>query len=111
VKVEKHRYVAFEIITRDDTITKDELLKTIWSQLYSLYGEYWTSKIGLWLIHFDPQSKKGVLRCSLEEIDKLRTVLATITNFKRKREAEAIIHVLGISGTLKTIKEKYVFFS
>jgi len=85
-------------------------LKTVWNQLYSLYGEYGTSKMGLWLIYFDPDSKKGVLRCSLNELDKLRTVLATITSFRRHKDPEVIIYILGISGTIKSIKKKYFSF-
>ena len=107
MKVEKHRYIAFEIISKNNEITQDQVIKTIWNQLYKIYGEYGTSKIGLWLIYFDPQSRKGVLRCSLKELDKLRTVLATITSFGKKKHPEVIIFVLGISGTIKSIKEKY----
>jgi len=110
LKAEKHRYIAFEIISEDNEISSEKILKTIWSQLYSLYGEYGTSKIGLWLIYYDPESKKGVIRCSLSELDKLRTALATITSFRRKREPEIIIYILGISGTIKSIKEKYFSF-
>lgn len=107
MKIEKHRYIAFEIISENHDISGDQLLKTIWNQLYMIYGEYGTSKVGLWLIYFDQDSRKGVLRCSLKEIDKLRTVLATITSFTKKNEPEVIIYVLGISGTIKSIKEKY----
>ena len=107
MKAEKHRYIAFEIISRNNEITEEILLKTIWNQLNIVYGEYGTSKIGLWLIYFNPERKKGVIRCSLTELDKLRTVLATITSFRKSKEPEVVINILGISGTIKTIKDKY----
>ena len=105
--MEKHRYIAFEIISKANEITEEQLLNGIWNQLYALYGEYWTSKIGLWLISFDPQTKKGVLRCSLKELDKLRAALASITSLRKNKNPELIFYILGISGTIKSIKDKY----
>ncbi|NVM03682.1 MAG: ribonuclease P protein component 2 [Candidatus Helarchaeota archaeon] len=107
MKAEKHRYIAFEIISKINEITEEKLLNTIWHQLYTLYGEHGTSKMGLWLMNFDPKNKKGILRCNLKELDKLRTALATITSFDRKKQPEVIFYIIGISGTIKTIKEKY----
>ena len=107
MKAEKHRYIAFEIISESNEITEEQLLNTIWYQLYTLYGEHGTSKMGLWLMNFDPKSKKGILRCNLKELDKLRTALATIISFERKRQPEVVIYVIGISGTIKSINKKF----
>ena len=108
MKAEKHRYIAFEIISEINEITEEQLLNTIWYQLYTLYGEHGTSKMGLWLMEYDPESKKGILRCSLKELDKLRSVLATITSFEKKKEPEVIVYILGISGTIKSIKKRFL---
>ncbi|NHI92351.1 MAG: ribonuclease P protein component 2 [Candidatus Lokiarchaeota archaeon] len=116
VKLEKHRYIAFEIISDSDEITEENINYTLWNLIYRLFGEYGTSKTGLWMIYYDKENKKGVIRISLNFYEDLRSALALIRKIHEKydnktkpKEIKVIFYVLGVSGTIKTIKEKYFF--
>jgi len=114
VRLEKHRYIVFEIITDSDDITEEQINATLWNLIYRLYGETGTSKTGLWMIYFDKEHKRGVIRASLNFYENVRSALALIrkiydmnANKNQKISDRVIFHVLGVSGTIKTIKEKY----
>ena len=114
VRLEKHRYIAFELITDCHNITEEKINNTIWNLIYRLYGETGTSQTGLWMIYYDLEEKRGVLRTSLSFYEKVRTTLAVVrkiyeryNNKTKPRDDKVIFHVLGVSGTIKTIKEKY----
>ena len=116
VKLERHRYIVFEIISDRLDITEDNIKNTLWNQIFRLYGEFGTSQTGLWIIYYDPENKRGVIRTSLTYYENVRAALAMITsifekqNDKTKRGVhDVIFHVLGVTGTIKTIKEKYFF--
>ena len=112
MKREKQRYLAFEVITHEKTFTKQDLLKAIWEQFSSLYGEYGTSKAGLWFIYYDIVLKRGVIRCSLPSVNHVRASLVTIRTIRivednNKQEIPVIFYILGKAGTIATIKRKY----
>ena len=114
VRLEKHRYIVFEIITDSDDITEEKINYTLWNLIYRLYGEAGTSQTGLWMIYYDNEHKMGVIRASLNFYENIRAALALIRkiydkydNRGQKTSEKVIFHVLGVSGTIKTIKEKY----
>jgi len=116
VKLERHRYIVFEIITDRNDIDEEIIKNTLWNQIFRLFGEYGTSQTGLWIIYYDLENKRGVIRTSLKFYENVRSALALITSMfvkqddKTKRNNHNVIfHVLGVTGTIKTIKEKYFF--
>ena len=120
MKSERNRYIAFEILCGQE-ITFKELINTIWRNLSSLFGESGTSKTGLWLMALDrvfleegtdfPRESsniylyKGILRTNHLSTDMVRTALAFTSEIYGK---SALFNVLGISGTIKTAREKYL---
>ena len=116
---ERNRYIVFEAFCSHEIIFK-ELTSAIWREIDTLYGEYGTSKAGLWLMSLErgsleklPESVrdsatilryKGILRTNHRNTDLVRTALAFITEINGK---STLIHVLGISGTLKAARKKY----
>ncbi len=102
---ERGRYIVFEIITELEEISKSDLLNSITRSLFSLHGELGASKTGIWLIEFDERKKKGIIRCSHKGLIELRTSLAVISQINKN---PVIFHVLGISGTIKKAKEKFL---
>ncbi|MHA1144820.1 MAG: Rpp14/Pop5 family protein [Candidatus Helarchaeota archaeon] len=114
VKREKQRYIVFEIILNDHVITKNDIINTVWRQFTTLFGEYGSSKAGLWLIHYDPVLKKGVLRCSLHSVNHVRASLVTLRYIRKKNgnqelKIPVIFQILGIAGTILSVKRKYFF--
>ena len=116
VRLEKHRYIIFELITNRDDIDEKKLSDTLWNQILRLFGETGTSQTGLWMIYYDKENKRGVIRTSLDYYENVRAALSVITKLYERQDfqakhknSELIFHVLGVSGTIKTIKEKFFF--
>ncbi len=78
-------------------------MRTIRSAAVRLYGEYGASKMNLYLVTYDAEKGIAILRTTQESIDLTRAALATITEIGGK---PAAIHVLRISGTIKTLHKK-----
>lgn len=99
---ENKRYLAFELITGND-VSRDELIKEIFSVSGSLLGDLGSSECNIWLFAFE--DLKGVISCDREHVLEARAVLATITHVKGKRVS---LHVLGVSGTVLGATKKYL---
>ncbi|MFX0097613.1 MAG: Rpp14/Pop5 family protein [Candidatus Hodarchaeota archaeon] len=102
-KRERRRYIAFDLLSEGE-ITKNMLIRTIANEIMRVYGEYGASKAQFWLSYYEEKSKRGIIQCSHKTVDLIRVPLATITNIEK---TPVLIHVLGISGTIKTAKDKY----
>jgi len=99
---ERKRYLAIEVISKSD-VTREELIREIFAATGSLYGDIGSSECGLRLLDFEKQ--KGVIRCSHMMTERSRAALATINTIGGQR---AIVHVLGISGTVQGATQKYI---
>jgi ribonuclease P/MRP protein subunit POP5 len=99
LKRTKRRYLALKL--ESETIPSErELMDAVWGAVTKMYGEVGASQTSLALIRFDVEKKILVIRTSLVTLPSVRASLATITNVAGK---EAAIHVLGVSGTLKSL--------
>lgn len=83
--------------------SEKDFLDSIWGVVGKLYGEYGASLTSLALISFDMERKIVIIRTSLETLNFVRASLATLTNVAGH---EASVHVLGVSGTIKSLFEK-----
>jgi ribonuclease P/MRP protein subunit POP5 len=99
LKRTKRRYLALKL--ESETIPSErELMDAVWGAVTKMYGEVGASQTSLALIRFDVEKKILVIRTSLVTLPSVRASLATITNVAGK---EAAMHVLGVSGTLKSL--------
>jgi ribonuclease P/MRP protein subunit POP5 len=83
--------------------TQKNLWTPVWNTLLRLFGEYGASKAGLTLIDYDVEKGLAVIRAAHTEVEKVRAAIASITEINAKPVA---VHVLTISGTLKTLRRK-----
>jgi RNase P/RNase MRP subunit POP5 len=98
----KRRYLLLKVDS-EVTPTDKELLNEIWVSIIKLYGEVGASQTGLSLVDYDAECKTGKLRVWLKSLQPVRASIASITRLAGK---EAAVHVLAISGTLKSLREK-----
>lgn len=96
------RYLAFELIA-DGEVSREELIKEIFSASGSLLGDVGSSECNIWLFAFE--DNKGVISCDREHVWETRAALATITGIKGKRIS---FHILGLSGTVLGATKKYL---
>ncbi len=94
----RRRYLAVRIHTSNKLPSETEFRNAIWKQLQELYGELGVSRIGFWLISYQPKDKSSIIRCEHTQVRPLRAALATITEINSK---PLLLQVLGISGTIR----------
>jgi len=95
----KRRYLSLQLEC-DGVPTEREFIDAVWAAVTKLYGEVGASLTGLALINFEVEHKVAVLRVSLASLSMVRASLAAITSVAGR---EAVVHVLGVSGTLKAL--------
>jgi len=102
-KRQRRRYIAFNLLSEGE-ITKSMFIRSIANEIIRIYGEYGASKAQFWLSYYEEKSKRGIIQCSHKTVDLIRVPLAAMTEIEK---IPVLIHVLGISGTIKTAKDKY----
>ncbi len=98
----RKRYIAFRIIA-DGKVDERMLSRAIMDNMISLFGEYFTAGSGLRLEYFDGQ--RGILRCHREALEK--TIIA-LTLLNRVGDVKVIPLTIGVSGTIKRCRRKYL---
>lgn len=85
------------------TISPDEFLEAVWGIVATMFGEHGASQTNLSLISFDQQKNIAVIRTAHTALDITKAALATMTKIGNK---PVVVHVLRISGTIKTLQRK-----
>lgn len=99
----RQRYVWFRV-EADPWVEVDEmdLQRRVWWEAQNLYGDLVSSEAELRLVEFD--GVVGVLRVKHDEVREARAALACVHEAEGARVG---VHVLGVSGTLKSGRRKY----
>ena len=95
----KRRYLALEIDS-GEVFGSKELMDAIWNAVSKLFGEYGASQAGLTLINYDVERRLAVIRTAHTALNMVQAALASITRIQDK---PATIHVITVSGTIKTL--------
>jgi len=98
----KKRYVAFELICERELDGKS-FISELWRNMITLFGELESANSGIRLEYFD--GRKGIIRCSRESLDKVKVALTLIS---RVGDVDIIPKILGVSGTIKKCKKRYL---
>jgi RNase P/RNase MRP subunit POP5 len=78
-------------------------MDAVWAAVTKLYGEHGASLAGLALVGYEAEQKRAVLRVALAALQSVRASLALITHLAGR---EAAVHVMAVSGTIKSLHEK-----
>ncbi len=106
----KKRYLAFEVLS-DNSLNREEVISLIWGAAGNLYGSCGVSRFNLWVVRVwqcgltEQNAVKGILRCNRDSVDSIRSIFPLINHFKGKR---VVFHTLGVSGTIKSAKRKFI---
>lgn len=103
---EKKRYLAYEIIS-EEPVSFQDVVSAFWSSMLSLLGELGTAKANVWFVKdtWDGDRQRGVIRCRHTAVDDVRAAIATVEEIEDTR---AIVQSLGVSGTMKGARKKYL---
>lgn len=103
----KKRYLAFEVRSQKP-LTREDVISLIGGAMNEMYGACGASHADLWVVKVWQCGEnviKGILRCNREEVDTVRSALPIINRFKG---GKVVVHTLGVSGTIKAAKGKFV---
>lgn len=102
----KKRYLAFEVIGEKKVKFK-QMVNAVWHTMLNLYGEVNTSSIDLWLIKdlWREETQRGVIKCSHHHVNEVRLALALLD---RIGDDEVLIKTLGVTGTMKSARKKFL---
>jgi len=105
----KARYVVFEIKS-EHAITFEDFTTALWNSALGLMGELIVSECRIWSIRnmYDDRGQRGVLKCAHDRVEHVRTALSLITMLG---ETRASVRILGVTGTLKSARNKYLGMS
>jgi len=98
----RRRYLALRVVS-EQHVTERAVMGAVWNAVLELFGEYGASQTNVSFIKYDPQRNYAVVRCSHTALEKVRASIASITEIDGK---PAVIHVIGVSGTLKALRKK-----
>ncbi|MFQ5975906.1 MAG: Rpp14/Pop5 family protein [Candidatus Hydrothermarchaeales archaeon] len=98
----KKRYIAFRVHS-DAQVKREEVVGAIWHTVLGFLGEKAASELDLWIKDFDHQ--QGFLVCNRKKVG---DVIGCLTLVNETSHKKASIEVLGVSGTLKALKRKFL---
>jgi len=98
----RKRYLALKVVS-EHFVNERDVVDAVWSAVLKLFGEYGASQANLSLMDADLQRNYVVVRCFHTALERVRASIASITEINGK---PAVIHVTGVSGTLRTLHKK-----
>jgi len=96
----KKRYISFEL--RGPDMGENSLKKAIYSEALRFFGEFGLSEAALKLVEYNSDTKKGILRCERDYLDKTIGFLALISSLEG---TEARLIPIKSSGTVKSLAQ------
>jgi len=98
----RRRYLALKVVS-EQPVNERDVMDAVWSAVLKLFGEYGASQANLRLMEADPQRNYAVVRCSHVALEMVRASVASVTEINGK---PVVIHVIGVSGTLRALRKK-----
>ena len=100
------RYVVFEIIS-EKPVDYNDFVAAFWATFLNFMGEHGAAEAQIWLIKnlYDLKQQCGVIKCRHDYAEHLRTSLMLISIIG---ETKAVVHAVGVTGTIKAAKAKYL---
>jgi RNase P/RNase MRP subunit POP5 len=105
---EKYRYVKFQIISEEgEEFSYTDLESAIWNTLLDFLGEQGVSKTSFWLLKdcWHQEKQIGILRCNHKSV---QVIIASLGLIDRLGDNRVTFKILKISGTIKSIKGKFM---
>ncbi len=98
----RKRYLALRVES-DQNVNERDLMDAVWSAVLKLFGEYGASQTNLRFIKHELERSYMVIHCSHLALENVRASIASITEIQGK---PAVVHVIGVSGTLRGLRKK-----
>lgn len=94
---ERNRYIVFEILS-NGRFDRKAAVDAVWDSLLGLFGEVGVSKTSIWVMDWERDKSKGIIKVNHRSVDMVRSALTLIKNIDNEKAA---VNVAFVSGTLK----------
>jgi len=101
---DKRRYVAFRVIG-ERSLKREEVKKAIGRAALETLGVVGTAKAAPWLVEFNEETQEGIIQVNREHVEDVRFAVTLIRNVGGSR---VIFRTLGVSGTMKRLRKKFL---
>ncbi len=98
------RYIAFKVVAKP-AFTPNQIIQAIKQAVLAFVGSEGYASAEFDVVEYDHKTMVGIVRATPEMIHYVVTALSLITKIQGK---SAGVVVLGISGTVKKTKSKYL---
>lgn len=98
---QRRRYIAFELIGSE--AGRSDIMRAISHSLLTQNPAF--DRRVLKLFFYDVSSRQGLLRCGHRQVGELKAAMA---NIKKISGRKASFLILGVSGTLRAAKRKFL---
>lgn len=99
---EKNRYMVIKVHSEQD-FTREKLIQALWDSAFRYLGALNIAKSSFWLMDYDEDQQKGILRTNHKKQQEVRTTLTLINRIKSER---AFISIEKVSGTLNKARKE-----
>lgn len=99
---ERRRYILIKIDC-DKAPNERSFRSALLSSLIRLFGEYGASQANISFIEYNESMKYAIVRCSHKALPIVRASIVAVTRINGE---ETAMHVLLVSGTLKSLRRK-----
>lgn len=105
----KKRYIVFEVMS-ETPVTYGEVVAAIKNCMLELLGELSAAKSEIWIIQnlYDEKKQTGIIKCKHDATEVVRAFLSLV---QFVGETRSTIRILGVTGTIKSAKTKYLGIS
>lgn len=102
---EKKRYLVFEVLAKRRIAEPSSIRRAVYNSMLQLYGEMGAADAGLIMLDFNASSQRGIVKVSNKCVNSLKASLSLIKNVNAE---PATLKSVGISGTLRKARAKYI---
>ncbi len=105
---DKRRYVIIKYLCeRDEKLDIEDLISTLWKKSYEYGGYSFIANSNLNILKdlYFKDKNIFVVNVKPEYVEDLRFILMNITSIRDKR---VLMYVIGVSGTIKSARRKYI---
>jgi RNase P/RNase MRP subunit POP5 len=97
----RRRYVLFHLHSEGKKIGERALVKAIWSNLLSIFGEVQAADSRLYMVEYDSETSVGVLQCNAALVREVVTAASLIGEIDGR---PACFEPRRTAGTIKSLR-------
>ncbi|MBI5347665.1 MAG: ribonuclease P protein component 2 [Candidatus Aenigmarchaeota archaeon] len=100
------RYIVFEVIS-EKPVGYGDVSAALWESMLEFLGELSSSETRIWFVKnlYSMEKQRGIIKCAHSCVEQVRAAMALV---QVVGESKAVFRVIGVTGTIKSARTKYL---